>query len=86
MKENKAYMDLAALAVDAARSAGADAAEAYISDTESVQIDVSGRQVETVNAVREAGIGVRVLKEQKLAFGSTNELSKKAVQGVQPDE
>ena len=82
MKENKAYMDLAALAVDAARRAGADAAEAYISDTESVQIDVSGRQVETVNAVREAGIGVRVLKEQKLAFASTNELSKKAVQGV----
>jgi len=82
MKEKKEYLDLTALAVDTARKAGADAAEAYILDTESVQIDVSGRQVETINAVREAGIGVRVLKEQKLAFGSTNELSKKAVQAV----
>jgi PmbA protein len=85
MKEKKEYMDLTALAVDTARKAGADAAEAYISDTESVQVDVSGRQVETVNAVREAGIGVRVLKEQKLAFGSTNELSKKAVQAMVQD-
>ena len=82
MKENKEYMDLAALVVDAARGAGADAAEGYISDTESVRIDVSGRQVETVNAVREAGIGVRVLKDRRLAFGSTNELSKKAVQAL----
>lgn len=85
MKEKKEFMDFAALAVDTARKAGADAAEACISDTESVQIDVSGRQVETVNAVREAGIGVRVLKDQKLAFGSTNELSKKAVQSMAQD-
>jgi len=85
MKEKKEYMDLTALAVDAARKAGADAAEAYISDTESVQVDVSGRQAETVNAVREAGIGVRVLKDQKLAFGSTNELSKKAIQAIVQD-
>jgi PmbA protein len=85
MKEKKEYMDLAALAVDAARKSGADAAEAYISDTESVRIDVSGRQVETVNAVREAGIGIRVLKDQKLAFGSTNELSKKAIQALARD-
>jgi PmbA protein len=85
MKEKKEYIDLAALAVDTAGKAGADGAEAYISDTESVQIDVSGRQVETVNAVREAGIGVRLLKEQKMAFGSTNELSKKAVQAMVQD-
>jgi PmbA protein len=85
MKEKKEYMELTALAVDMARKTGTNAAEAYISDTESVRIDVSGRQVETVNAVREAGIGVRVLKEQKLAFGSTNELSKKAVQALVQD-
>lgn len=85
MEEKKEYMDLTALAVDAARKTGADAAEAYISDTESVQVNVSGRQVETVNAVREAGIGVRVLKDQKLAFGSTNELSRKAVQALVQD-
>jgi PmbA protein len=85
MKEKKEYMDLTALAVDAAGKAGADAAEACISDTESVQVNVSGRQAETVNAVREAGIGVRVLKGQKLAFGSTNELSRKAVQALVQD-
>jgi PmbA protein len=82
MKQKEEYMELARQVVDMAKKAGADAAEAFISDTDSVQVSVSGREVEQVNAVREAGIGLRLLKDQKLAFGSTNELSKKSVQSL----
>lgn len=85
MKEKKDYMDLAIYAVEQGKRAGADAAEAFISDTESIQANVSGGQVEQVNAVREAGIGLRLLKDQKLAFGSTNELSQPAVQSMVKD-
>ncbi len=85
MKEKKEYMELARQAVDMAKKAGADAAEAFISDTDSVQVSVSGREVEQMSAVKEAGIGLRLLKDQKLAFGSTNELSKKSVQSLVSD-
>jgi PmbA protein len=85
MKEKKEYMDLALLAVDIGKKAGADGVEAFISDAESVQVSVSNRQVEQVNAVREAGIGLRLLKDQKMISGSTNELSREAIQGLVDD-
>jgi len=83
----KAHMDIAALAVERAkktgRSAGATvAAEAFVSDQETIQVNVSGRAVEQMNAVKEAGIGVRVLRDGKMAFGSTNDLSPQAVEGL----
>ena len=85
MKANRDYMDLALLAVDRARKSGADVAEAFVSDAESVQISVSNRQVEQMNAVREAGIGLRLLKAQKMVSGSTNELSRQAMRSLVDD-
>ena len=85
MKEKKEYMDLAGLAVDWARKAGADAAEAFISDSEKVEVFVSGRTVESLNASSEAGIGIRVLKDQKMIFGSSNELAKDMVKDLVSD-
>ncbi len=83
MKFKKEYMDAAEFAVEHAKKAGAGgaavAAEAYVADTESIQVNVSARAVEQMSAVKEAGIGVRVLRDGKMAFGSTNDLSKKAV-------
>jgi predicted Zn-dependent protease len=76
MKQKKEYMDLSLYAVDQAVKAGADAADAFITDSETVQIEVSERAVEKVNATSDAGIGIRILKEQKMIFGSSNELSK----------
>jgi PmbA protein len=85
MKEKKEYLDLVQFAVDQGKKAGADAAEAFISDTESIQVSVNNRQVEQVNAFREAGIGLRLLKDQKLVFGCTNELSRTVVQSLTED-
>jgi PmbA protein len=86
MNFKKEYLDIAQFAVERAKRAGAGgaavAAEALVNDTESIQVNVSARAVEQMNAVKEAGIGVRVLREGKMAFGSTNDLSKKAVGGL----
>jgi PmbA protein len=82
MKANKAHLELVQSAVERALKAGADAAEAFVSDTESVKIMVSGRQVEQVNATQEAGIGLRLLKDQKLVFGSSNDLAMGSVTGL----
>ncbi len=79
MKEHKTYMELVHLAVDQAIKQGADVAEAFVSNTQSVQINVSNRQAEQVNAYNEVGIGLRILKEQKLIFGSSNDLSKESL-------
>jgi PmbA protein len=86
----KEYADIAAMAVEKAVKAGQKAgakvaAEAYISDTESIQVNVSARAVEQMNAVKEAGIGVRVLRDGKMAFGSTNDLSARAVGALVED-
>lgn len=87
MDFKKEYLEIAEFAVERAAKAAAGGngagpaaqAEAYIDDAESLTISVSGRAVEQFNAVKEAGIGVRVLRGGKMAFGSSNDLSKKAV-------
>jgi PmbA protein len=85
MTEKKEYLDLARWAVEQAKQAGADGAEALIADSESVQISISSKQVEQFNAVRDAGIGLRILKDQKMAFGSSNDLSRESVKKLVAD-
>lgn len=85
MKEKKEYMNLAHYAVDYAKKKGAYAVEAFISDSQDVQINVSNRQVEQVSAVTDAGIGVRILKDQKMIFGSSNELSRNSIKDIVSD-
>jgi len=85
MNEKKVYMDLAQYAVDEAKKAGADAAEALISDSERVEVFASNRTVESLNAASEAGIGIRILNDQKMIFGSTNELSRNSVKDMVSD-
>ncbi len=83
MDFKKDYLDIAQFAVERAKKAGGGGApveaEAFVNDMESIQVNVSGRAVEQMSAVKEAGVGIRVLRDGKMAFGSTNDLSKKAV-------
>jgi PmbA protein len=85
MKTHKEYMSLVQFAIDQANKLGADAAEAFISDNQSVQINVSSREVEQVNAFSEVGIGLRLLKDQKMVFGSSNDLAKNSVKTLVSD-
>lgn len=82
MNAKKEYLELARWAVDEARKAGADGAEAIIADSESLEVSVSAKAVEQFNAVRDAGIGLRFLKDQKMAFGSSNDLAKPAIKDM----
>ena len=75
MKGKKEYMELVKKTVDFARKKGADAAEAVIMDSSNAEIAVSAKAVEQVKAYDEAGIGIRILKDQKMIFGSSNDLS-----------
>jgi PmbA protein len=85
MEAKKEYMDLASYAVDQAKKAGADAAEAYILDSESVNITVSNKAAEQVNAVKDKGIGIRILKDEKMVFGSTNNLARDTIKDLVSD-
>lgn len=85
MKGKKEYMKLAHFAVDQAKKLGADAAEAFISDSQTVQINVSDRKVEQMNSVNDAGIGLRILKDQKMIFGSSNDLDKDSIKNLISD-
>jgi len=87
MDFRKDYLEIARYAVERARKTAAAAgatvgAEAFVNDAETIQVTVSGRAVEQMNAVKEAGVGIRVLRDGKMIFGSTNDLSKKAVGDV----
>lgn len=75
----KQYLDLVQFAIEKAKKAGADEAEAFISDSNSIRIDVSQREIEGLNAANNLGIGFRLLKEGKMISGSSNDLSKSAV-------
>jgi PmbA protein len=85
MKQKKEYMDLAQYAVDQAVKAGADAADAYITDSQKVEIFTGNRSVESVNASNDAGVGIRILKDQKMIFASNNDLSKDAIKEMVAD-
>ncbi len=79
MNAQQDHLDLVSSAVEMARGSGADDAEAFLTDSRSVQIDVSDRAVETVNAANDVGIGIRILKDQKMIFGSSNDITRGSV-------
>ncbi len=85
MKQKKEYMDLAQYAVDRAIRAGADAADAFITDSQNVEIYTSNRTVESVNSSSDAGVGIRILKDQKMISASNNDLSKQAIEELVSD-
>jgi PmbA protein len=85
MKQKKEYMEMAQFTVDQAVKAGADAADAFITDSQKVEIFSGNRAVESVNASSDAGIGIRILKDQKMIFASNNDLSKNAVKDMVSD-
>lgn len=79
MKAEKKYTDLVQFAVDQGKKSGADAIEAFISASQSVRINVSNLEAEQFNAFSDVGIGLRILKDQKMVFGSSNDLTQDSV-------
>src|SRR5262245_22022827 len=61
-------------AVDLARRAGADDAEAYVENVRALSVRVNMGTVETVKHSTLHGLGLRVIVDHKVGFVSTNDL------------
>ena len=72
---NPDFLSTAAAGVEAALSAGADAAEAYVRSGTSIEIDVRDGGVDTIKSAAEKGLGLRVLRGRRIGFAYTTDLS-----------
>ncbi len=75
-------MGVAENAVDRARKMGAQLAEAYISSTKELNIDVREAQVETMKLAEERGLGLRVVRDGRTGFSFTTDMSRQGIEEV----
>ena len=66
---------LAGNAVEKAKTAGADCAEAYVTSSRQLSIEVRNQGVETLKMADEAGIGIRVIKGGRVGFAFSSDIS-----------
>ncbi|MDD2496668.1 MAG: TldD/PmbA family protein [Desulfitobacteriaceae bacterium] len=59
---------------------GASSAEAFFTKNKELSIDVSDQQVETMKLAEQQGLGIRVLRNQKLGFAYTSDLTDSALE------
>jgi PmbA protein len=85
MKMNQNLMNLVLFAVEQAKKYGADSVEAFISDSQAVDIEVNNQEIDKLNARNQTGIGLRILKDGKMIFGSSNDLEKSALKSFISD-
>ncbi|HHW14371.1 MAG TPA: TldD/PmbA family protein [Firmicutes bacterium] len=68
-----------AQALGAAQAAGAEEAEAYLSHSRSVVVEVADEKVETLHQSTESGLGLRVFRQGRMGFAFTTDLSPEGV-------
>lgn len=68
-----------AQALGAAQAAGADEAEAYLSRSRSLVVEVADQKVETLHQSTETGLGLRVFRQGRMGFAFTTDLSPEGV-------
>ncbi|NQT29232.1 MAG: TldD/PmbA family protein [Candidatus Saganbacteria bacterium] len=52
-----------------------DQAEVYISSSKTLKITVLDQKVESINEIKEQGVGIRVIKDEKLGFAYTSDFN-----------
>lgn len=67
-------------AIDSGRRMGADMVEVYLSNNRELMVEVRDEQVETMKLAEESGMGLRVMKGNKVGFAYTSDLSPKNVE------
>jgi PmbA protein len=75
-------VEIAEKAVNTAKKMGIEQAEAYVQDAKSLTIEVSKQQVEDLKFSNKRGIGVRVIKQGKMGFAYTTDLSLEGIENV----
>ncbi|HEX8947653.1 MAG TPA: DNA gyrase modulator, partial [Dissulfurispiraceae bacterium] len=61
--------------LELAMAKGADEAEVFVKASKSLVIEVRERRVDTLESSRTAGYGLRVIKDRRLGFSYSTELS-----------
>ncbi|MFH1736624.1 MAG: DNA gyrase modulator, partial [Actinomycetota bacterium] len=67
--------DLAKMACEAARRAGADAADAYLTTSRRLSVDIFNRKPESFEKADGAGAGIRVWRDTATGYAYTTALS-----------
>ncbi|OPX86586.1 MAG: peptidase PmbA [Pelotomaculum sp. PtaB.Bin104] len=75
MVKEDAFPGIAGAAVDRARQLGVEMAEAYISSSKELIIDVRKKSVETLKFAEECGLGLRVISGGRVGFSFSTDLS-----------
>ncbi|MFX4260987.1 TldD/PmbA family protein [Pelotomaculum propionicicum] len=80
MENEGLFLGVAENAVDKARKMGAQLAEAYISSTKELNIDVREARVETMKLAEERGLGLRVVRDGRTGFSFSTDLSPQGIE------
>ncbi|NLE35578.1 MAG: TldD/PmbA family protein [Bacteroidales bacterium] len=74
------YLSLAEKLVSKALSAGADAAEIYISAGRNLSVNILNNEIETIEEADSAGVGIRIITGGSIGFSYSNSLEMKALE------
>lgn len=79
MENENVFMNIADEAVKKARKSGAEMAEAYISSSKELDIEVREGRVDTLKFAEDRGIGLRVIMGGRTGFSFSTELTAKGI-------
>ncbi len=82
MDREEIFTTMAGAAVERARRRGAQQAEAYISSSRELSIEVRNGCVETLKQASERGLGLRVLQNDRTGFSYTTDLTPGGIEEV----
>ncbi len=80
--KNKDFMAIAEEIVQKATKKGADQAEAYLLHSKDLTIEVANGQVETLKLAEDQGVGVRVIKGQRMGFAYSSKLEAQTLEEI----
>ncbi|MFZ5651245.1 MAG: TldD/PmbA family protein [Bacillota bacterium] len=69
-------------AIDSAMRLGADMAEVYLTNNRELMVEVRDGRVETIKLAEERGLGLRLIKGNRVGFAFTSDLSRGAVEEI----
>jgi len=78
--EESDYIDFAADVVAKALHKGVDEAEVYIEKGDKFSLEIKDGEIETLEQAGSKGMGLRILKDRKLAFGYTSDFSSESIE------
>jgi len=82
LKNEETFLTIAENAVNKAKKMGAQQAEAYISNTKELSLDVREARVETMKLAEERGLGLRVICKGRTGFSFSTDFSPQGIDDI----